>query len=185
MPPPRAPDLKYGLCCRPVSSVFHLTGDISLNAVLESGHKNVGAAARIFEEAEAETNKFGINLLGAISFATKDCDELMLPDFVAYMALHFDRQIRSGRRQRSPPLTEGPIAFRQFDSTDPPHLEFRPRGLEDARAQLERRLAGRQARWSNPGRPRTVILTVIRSCPASLFVGFTHLPGASRAATGS
>jgi len=58
------------------------TGDISLNAVLESGYKIVGAAARIFEEAKAETNKLGINLLGASSFATKDCDELMLPDFV-------------------------------------------------------------------------------------------------------
>ena len=151
-------DSKYGLCFRQCLSYFIMfiiqlfennraKHEISLNVVLEAGHRNAGAAVKIFEEERKQMIGFGINLLGSVTFADKDCDELMMPDFLAHMALHSDRKIRAGHAQRPLQRTSGPIAFRRFDSTSFTHLEFRPGGLADARLSLEKQLETRRSLW--------------------------------------
>jgi Protein of unknown function (DUF3800) len=157
-------DSKYGLCFRQCLLYFILylgdkfkdhadIEDCTFNVVLESGHKNAGAAVVIFEEIQKETKELGINLLGALSFAGKDqCQEFLLPDFLSYMAAHADRQRRAGRSYTPRLQSMAP----PFANDSPPggvtHLEFKPNGLAEIRGSLEKQLQARHSKRSPPGK---------------------------------
>jgi len=75
-------DTAYGLCFR--ACVVHFLqvmqeeigppGTGKLNIVLESGHRHAGDADRIFAEMQASVRvHFGVDTLGTLTTATKDC----------------------------------------------------------------------------------------------------------------
>jgi hypothetical protein len=151
-------DSKYGLCFRHCMYYFILSivrkfpkrpeDGLTLNVVVESGHKNAGAALVIFNELKREAEGHGAkDLLGVLSFAAKDqCDELMMPDFISHMALQQDRRRHAGLWK--PPSdarnVEGPESF--DGPGDIVHLEFQPDGLADVRSRLDNELQERLAR---------------------------------------
>jgi uncharacterized protein DUF3800 len=155
---------KYGMCFRQCLLYFILSvvdrfkndvrrTDLSINVTIEDGHKNAGAALDIFNETRKDLDKFDLSsLLGHLRFATKEQnEELMLPDFLSYMALHMDRLSRSGKYTRAPPLQVGGMFPHNWGraNDDITHLEFRRGGLADVRKELEMKLQMRRAQWSS------------------------------------
>jgi len=152
---------KYGLCFRqclfyivifitkkfsryPIASV----DETSLNVVIEGGHKNVGSVTKIFDETKKEISRLGINLLGTITVATKDCSsELMIADMMAYAAFDNACKLRMGKARRAMPLEDSPIFSTPIRKEgEMAHLEFKPGAIGDLRAQLEAAVEARTRR---------------------------------------
>jgi hypothetical protein len=145
-------DSKYGLCFRqclmyvvafvarkfaenPIATI----DETSLHIVIEGGHKNVGAAAKIFDETQKDISKLGVDILGTLSIATKDrSDELMIADMMAYAAFGNANKVRLGTASRDFPLEDGPIFATPIrQDAEMAHLEFKPGAIAGLRAQLE------------------------------------------------
>jgi hypothetical protein len=88
-------DTKYGLCFR--FCLVHLVSEAirrlgthkkfdqtSLHVVVESGHRHAGDAARVFDEERLEFHNLGCDLLKTITFAGKECDPLMIANFISH-----------------------------------------------------------------------------------------------------
>ena len=89
--PARArPDTKYGLCVRcaiwkTMVLAANRERDWPIDIVLEDGHKNAGDAIRVFDEVKESLHSEYANMLGLISFASKDsCTALAIADSLAY-----------------------------------------------------------------------------------------------------
>jgi hypothetical protein len=88
------PDSQYGLCLRFCLSWLprHLCeqlrrDDLTINFILEAGHKNAGDAVRVFDEAKLEGDPALVRVLGAISFDDKrKWPGLQGADAIAYNA---------------------------------------------------------------------------------------------------
>lgn len=133
-------DSQFGVCFRHVIS--HLIRKLEadgkshrLNVILESGHKNVGGAVKIFDEIKAELETdFGIDLLGIMSIARKqDSLPLMVADFMAHMAFARDRELRSGL---APPPRADPPKFAK-NETPWTAITLSPTAFDSWRAQFQ------------------------------------------------
>jgi hypothetical protein len=145
-------DSRYGLCFRmcllnqTVEAVKRLSyhkdfNQTRLNIVVESGHKNAGAAEQIFHEEMLNLQGLGCNLLSALTFADKEnCDPLMVADFLAYSTFIRD--------------DKGLVPFPDAGSRELPdivektgltHLSFDPGGLALLKASLIEKLNARRA----------------------------------------
>jgi hypothetical protein len=110
--PRRMPVLsQFGVCFvtlldRLLQIVVQQRGKNRLHIVIETGHKNIGAASLIFERKKKELRKQGVELLGTITRATKSESELlMFADFQAHASMLSDRRESIGL----PGLTANPI----------------------------------------------------------------------------
>jgi hypothetical protein len=146
-------DSKYGLCFRNCLYFFALEalkrvhrGRLPvLNFVLESGHKNLGDALRIFNEIKAELKATDSEMLGTITPADKDeCDPLMMADFLAHTAF-----MRGTVRPTRPYGTiSRPIAMSRTmgrKETGVTHLEFELGGLTKLKSTLVERLSAKRS----------------------------------------
>lgn len=132
-------DSKYGLCFRQCLYFFSLEAMKrqyrgkypKLHFVLESGHKNAGDAERIFHETQQSFKRNNCNILSGITFADKDgCDPLMMADFIAHTTFAV-----SLRQQEDGPGVQPRRPIRRGESCVT-HLQFKPRGLFDIKADL-------------------------------------------------
>lgn len=140
-------DSKYGLCFRQCLIFFVLEGVKrehrgklpKLNFVLESGHANAGDAVRIFDEVKKELKSIDCDLLGEISFADKDeSDPLMMADFISHST--YTSMVRA-RSTGVSTLYPRPVP-RGATAVD--HLEFKPGGLANIKAELADKIRKRQ-----------------------------------------
>jgi hypothetical protein len=121
-----------------------------LHIVLESGHRNWSEVRDIFHEIKEETQAFGVEILGDITFADKDaCDPLMMADFLAHSAYMTHSggvvalpQERPFLERSPPPLPDG-----QSGVTT---LRFAPGGLADLKGTLIEKLKAKGARVVPP-----------------------------------
>jgi hypothetical protein len=112
---PRKPqlDTAYGFCFRNCVFTFALEAErrlahhkrwkeTKIGFVLESGHRHVGDAERIYSELKAEVQGWGLDILGPLTFATKkESAELSIGDCLAHTALSMDKAVRKGTHDLS------------------------------------------------------------------------------------
>ncbi len=126
-------DTKYGLCFR--VCLIHLVSEAvrrlgphktfaesRMHVVMESGHRHAGDAERVFNEEKKELEGLGCNLLSSITFAGKDCDPLMVADFISHTT-----HMRSVRKEA--PVPRIPFPLPSSRARGLVHLEFQPDGL--------------------------------------------------------
>lgn len=92
--PRRLPkDTKYGVCFRAVltcvpsyiaSELRALAQEITINFVLEHGHKNVGDARRLFDFYKANALSEWNNIVGTFDLSKKDSPGSQAADFLSY-----------------------------------------------------------------------------------------------------
>lgn len=127
-------DSAYGLCFRNCLIYFLLEamkrkrngGFPKLHVVIESGHRNVGDAKRIFSETKLEFGAIGI--LQTLTIADKNrCDPLMIADFAAHSTLMLQKQARINGTStpRNQQVPKGYVGMT--------HLESTPEGLANIR----------------------------------------------------
>jgi hypothetical protein len=95
-------DSQFGVCFR--LCMHRLVNLISadkkshkLNIVVEDGHPNVNNTKGIFYEIKAETDAFGVPILGNITIAKKSkCWQLMIADFQAHASSLSEARIKRG-----------------------------------------------------------------------------------------
>jgi hypothetical protein len=148
---PKKPQLDsaYGLCVR--TCILHLLLEaerrlghdkrwekVRLHVVLESGHKNSGDAVRVFNDLKAESARANNYTLATLTFAgKKECDSLMVGDFLAHIVWSMDQAQR--RQQRSPEEFFGNGTRGKSNIT---HITYVPGGLGNVReALINRRVA--------------------------------------------
>jgi len=93
-------DTKYGVLFRACLQIIegalalHALGmkDVTLNFVLESGHKNSADAPRLFELAKREHLPQWSHLLGTLTFSNKSSCGLQAADLVIYFASILERK---------------------------------------------------------------------------------------------
>jgi len=141
-------DSAYGLCFRiclihQISEIFrrlsaHKKFDQTrLNIVMERGHKNAPDAARIYDEEATNLQKYDCNLLSGLTFASKDCEPLMLADFLAdTTGLRDDKGIISVPNQAFAGIREKAALT---------HLSFEPGDLSKTKEALIEALNARCA----------------------------------------
>jgi hypothetical protein len=103
-----------------------------LYLVLESGHRNIGDAIRIFDETKKELDAGKFASLQTITVADKEqCDPLMMADFIASATYQLEGKAIAGRpRMGSPAPVPAP---RQSCITQ---LQFKPGGLANIKESL-------------------------------------------------
>jgi hypothetical protein len=143
-------DTAYGLCFR--ECLFYLVYDAArrlgshpkfdqtkMHVVLESGHRHLGDALRVFEEVRTELRSIGITMLASITPEGKDeCDPLMVADFLAHTTLMRDIGIRKGAPR--------PPQLNRDEKGGVMHLEFRPDGLATLKRSLIQGVEARRMR---------------------------------------
>jgi len=127
--PKRMPiESQYGVCFRICLHYLlnRLTADNrkhKLHIVIESGHKNVQEAVRIFEGLKKEYEAEGIRVLGDITIAKKsERLPLMLADFQAHASFLNEAQMRRGKPSymdltEGQPIIPGKAFLTQFEIT--------------------------------------------------------------------
>lgn len=152
-------DSRYGACFRLclmfVPKLVHeLYGerDLTLNFVLESGHKNAGDAVRIFDLFKKQAPEEWRHIAGTITFADKmDCYGVQAADSLAWTGYKVELR--------------GNVAAKPFERTDEtwtpemdyiqgPRPVFRLKGtpnvLTEMRDSLISHVAEREAHWKKP-----------------------------------
>jgi hypothetical protein len=128
-------DTKYGYCFR-ACLLFFIKEVLKrefrkkiphLHIVLESGHKNVGDAERIFWEVKKD---WDLDFLRTITQADKDsCGQLMMADFAAHSEYLLETKLKPEQRDRtSQKIPKG--------MTGLSHLQSTPEALARNRAEI-------------------------------------------------
>lgn len=147
-------DSQYGVCFRIcllqlIKIFIEDKKRHKLHIVIESGHKNVGDACRIFEEVKREYADLGLTILGDITVAQKsERMELMIADFQAHASHLSETRLKAGL----PDYFE--LAAERAGGAHPPRgqaaltkIEHTPELLRAARqADIGRWQAARKAR---------------------------------------
>ncbi len=153
-------DSRYGLCFRfclieqAIEATRRLGGHkkfdrTEINVVAECGHKNAGAATKIFLEEKNSLRKDGINLLAEITLAKKeDCVPLMVADFLAYSAYTLS--------DRDPPILTDRVLKTIPQKTGLTFHGFRPGGITQYKRELLGRVEARRAWGSSHRRPSLI-----------------------------
>lgn len=142
-------DSQYGLCFRGcmgqvVTTALAKHQRPKINVIIESGHRNVGDALRIFKETKEIHREQGIDVLREITIADKrDAAPLMVADMLAYTMSLVNARIRAGR------LTLNAIAKGELPEggvTGLAYVDFLPGALVAHKQDFEiRRAQKRQA----------------------------------------
>lgn len=132
-------DTKYGLAFR--FSLAYISSELfkrygkdkrfqkmKLSLVVENGHKNSGSLLAIFKEESELLKSYGLSLLQTLTFADKDCDPLMIADFLSHTSyMHAERDMNND----SPSVFE-----RTNQNQDVIHISFDAEGLSNYRRSI-------------------------------------------------
>lgn len=140
------PDSQWGLCFRAcmaqiAQTVASLKGTHKIRAVVEEGHPNAGASKVIFKDQKKALEDNGRALYDSVTIAAKkDCEPLMVADFLAHTFKMFDDNRRLAGKGYAD-LTDAQPRKRDAGLT---LLHFPPTTLQGLKDEFERKHKERQ-----------------------------------------
>jgi hypothetical protein len=147
-------DTKYGVLFRgcllvvegAVVRLWLPTKDLTLNFVLESGHKNSADVPRLFELPKKEHLPQWAHLLGTLTFADKTSCGLQAADLLVYYASRLERRNHAGAPTE---IEKSPYVRSEAESGRPVFTEYRMPVTQESLKRLAADFLLPPEQWAN------------------------------------